>query len=865
MRKIIPFLLLISSFSSFSQSATVTPELISQMNNAHTTDFLKFNVILKTQVDHLSLKNRFKINNTPLSERAKIVIHESVQLANESQSSIIKLLNTNSNEVKSYNSCWIINMMTIEAKKDMINQLINHPAIDYVEEYDHFTGKPIEVMKGKQDHSKSVGGIEPGLAAINAPALWAMGYTGKARKHFNIDTGVWKDHPALAKNWLGNYEPYSQSWHGVDSPVPVDKSSSHGTHTVGTVLGLDTITDDTIGVAFNAYFMASDPIVVNLADIKPLAEYIAVFQFALNPDGDTTTTSDIPDVINNSWGISSNGSDTTICSSYVTQMFDAIEAAGIANVFSAGNEGPGASTIGLPQYVSTGLVNTFTVGAVNGALPSFPITGFSSHGPTTCPVTGPLQIKPEVVAPGLNVRSAVGSDTYASLNGTSMAAPHVSGSVLLLKEAFPNVSGEEILLALYNTANDLGVAGEDNTYGRGMIDVLAAFNELALTHTPTSPNSSSYDITVNKIINPISNITCDQAITPKFILKNNGDSIITNASISYQLNNEAPQTVNWTGILNAGDTTTINLPVITAQGFGDYELRIKATIDTNNIECDYINNQRVTRFNIRSNVTVLPYSEDFENMDLLNSEWIVNNPDGLTTWDTTQTGGLPNSFHSATMQMYDYTGSGQLDDLVSLNLSLPIQDSIFLRFELAYQMLVFVVADTMSISISNDCGVSYTEIYKKGGADLQTNDTTTNRFVPQYPSDWRKEYVDLTAYAGDDVMLKFQTYNKSGNNLFIDNIWIYEGSEPVSIRESTPISKVSIYPNPTNSVLNIDLKDNDSKDASIEIFNMVGKNIYRQELKNKKTVINMENYSTGIYLVKFSNNLGNQTYKIIKR
>ena len=68
-----------------------------------------------------------------------------------------------------------------------------------------------------------------------------------------------------------------------------------------------------------------------------------------------------------------------------------------------------------------------------------------------------------------------------------MASPHVSGVVMLLKEAFPYLSGQEILLAIYNTANDLGEVGEDNTFGMGMIDAFAAFNFLSISNEPVSP------------------------------------------------------------------------------------------------------------------------------------------------------------------------------------------------------------------------------------------------------------------------------------------------------------------------------------------------------------------------------------------
>ena len=70
------------------------------------------------------------------------------------------------------------------------------------------------------------------------------------------------------------------------------------------------------------------------------------------------------------------------------------------------------------------------------------------------------------------------------------------------------------------------------------------------------------------------------------MLKNKGDSSITNAQIIYQLNDEPSSIYNWTGTLTSGNTTTIGLPAINALAYGDYELKIKAIIDPNNIECD---------------------------------------------------------------------------------------------------------------------------------------------------------------------------------------------------------------------------------------------------------------------------------------
>ena len=125
----------------------------------------------------------------------------------------------------------------------------------------------------------------------------------------------------------------------------------------------------------------------------------------------------------------------------------------------------------------------FCIGALE---PTNALAGFSSNGPSRCGTDSLGIIKPEVSAPGVNIRSADGPTGYGQKSGTSMASPHVSGAVLLLKEAFPQVSWRQILNALYQTALDLGPAGEDQLFGRGLIQTDAAYAFLASRY-PVQP------------------------------------------------------------------------------------------------------------------------------------------------------------------------------------------------------------------------------------------------------------------------------------------------------------------------------------------------------------------------------------------
>ncbi|KTE01575.1 hypothetical protein ATE71_20660 [Sphingopyxis sp. H115] len=67
------------------------------------------------------------------------------------------------------------------------------------------------------------------------------------------------------------------------------------------------------------------------------------------------------------------------------------------------------------------------------------------------------------------------------LNGTSFAAPQVAGAVALIAEAFPNLSSQQIVSLLYQSARDAGAAGDDGVYGQGILDIARAFQPMGAT------------------------------------------------------------------------------------------------------------------------------------------------------------------------------------------------------------------------------------------------------------------------------------------------------------------------------------------------------------------------------------------------
>jgi len=286
------------------------------------------------------------------------------------------------------------------------------------------------------------------------------------------DSGVDVTHLELADGYRGRDGGDDYNW--LDpwnrSPAPVDVGG-HGTHTTGTAVGRDGI-----GVAPGAQWIGC----VNLArNLGNPAHYLDCMQFMLAPypqagdplaDGDPARAAH---VLNNSWGCPPlEGCDPGALEAAVS----ALRAAGIFVVASAGNDGPRCSSVADPIAI---YADAFSVGAIDR---SGDIADFSSRGPVT--VDGSNRVKPDIVAPGVDIRSAWPGSGYNTTSGTSMAGPHVAGVVALMWSAQPRLIGDvdrterilrETARPYEGQLSGCGAAGVPNdTAGYGVVDAYAA-------------------------------------------------------------------------------------------------------------------------------------------------------------------------------------------------------------------------------------------------------------------------------------------------------------------------------------------------------------------------------------------------------
>lgn len=498
------FLLYSNSFAQFDYSK-VTPDLAYKLSNNPETEILRVFVNMQDKVDIEALDAMMYQNSVPANERGKIVIETLQQKASETQQQLLSHLEVlrTSGSVLSFDSYWIANSVWIKTDIRTIKYLSYRSDIELIE-----IDYPIEFEEGIESNSVSnPESIETGLRVIKADRLWRLGITGQGMLVMNIDSGVDGNHPALSHKWKGNTTPWYHAWMDAQGSSAPSWCSNHGTHTMGTICGRSLTTPDTIGVAIDATWMAAK----RSCSGNYSTFAITAMQWAVDPDSNPNTN-DAPIVINCSWNTTDPSGNQ--CEGTYRNTLLALEAAGIAVVWSAGNSGPGASTVTSPKNINANIVNAFTVGALDGNNQSYPIANFSSRGPSICGGQGSLLIKPEVSAPGVNVRSAVLNNQYSTLSGTSMAAPHASGLVALLKSFAPNLTSRQILEGIYFSCIDLGIPGEDNTYGMGLIDAVAAMTKLGLqiSHTPLNDTTPSAFYRVSADITP-SEIT-DAPVNP---------------------------------------------------------------------------------------------------------------------------------------------------------------------------------------------------------------------------------------------------------------------------------------------------------------------------------------------------------------
>jgi subtilisin family serine protease len=416
----------------------------------------------------IHLAERAELEGIPASDwktRGRRAVDALLSVATRSQASILSYLKTNAsmNKAIDIDPLWICNCVVVTADEDTIASLAERADVKSIS-----ANLPIKVDEEPvyQRPPGATTTVEWNIAKIRADEVWSdFGITGNGVVVGTMDTGVQWDHPALRdkyRGWDGTAADHNYNWYDATrarSLVPVDQNG-HGTHTAGTMVGDDGGANQ-VGVAPGAKWIAAS--IIDSGSFWVAAAHHG-FQWMIAPTdvvGNNPNPDLRPAVVNNSWGCAN---PIAGCTSYeeFRDDVDAWIAAGIFPEFSAGNEGPSMGSMRWPAAYA----EAFSTGATTQ---SDAIAGFSSRGPARDGA-----IKPDVTAPGAAIRSSFRGSTYAVMDGTSMAGPHVVGLVALLLEANPNLDIGALTNIIEATAVPIGNLRPNNTFGWGRINAYAA-------------------------------------------------------------------------------------------------------------------------------------------------------------------------------------------------------------------------------------------------------------------------------------------------------------------------------------------------------------------------------------------------------
>ncbi len=441
----------------------------------HTTVF----VYLQRQVPLADLVARLDAMQATRQFRHELVVRSLRELAQRTQPPVVNALTElrGIDQVTQVVPFWIFNGFAVRGSKAAIERLAVMPEVGLIQWAGSDapgTSDLIEPVAVAPTLPAPAFVPEGGLLECRADYVWGRGFTGRNAVVANIDTGVDGNHPALSARWRGRQPnvPARAAWFDpiANTTTPTGRSD-HGTHTMGTICG-DDGAGNQIGMAPGALWIASNPIDASGTRAQKNIWYNQGIQWMADPDGDPTTVTDVPDVCSNSWGVRDAANGVGPCSTVFNAALDAAEASTVAFVWAAGNEGATGPRVPADRLASA--TNSFTVGALD--VGSTAIASFSSRGPSTCSASN--NIKPEVSARGVNVRSALRGTGFGLMSGTSMACPHVAGAIALLRDVWSEITvvrAKELLMA---SADDLGTTGEDNTFGWGRINLQRAYDQL---------------------------------------------------------------------------------------------------------------------------------------------------------------------------------------------------------------------------------------------------------------------------------------------------------------------------------------------------------------------------------------------------
>lgn len=328
---------------------------------------------------------------------------------------------------------------------------------------------------------------------------------------------------------------------------------------------------------------------------------------------------------------------------------------------------------------------------------------------------------------------------------------------------------------------------------------------------------------------------------------------------------------NWTFEGGTPSTSSEENPVVTYSEPGRYSVTLEVTDGESTVSTtvdDYV-------LVLSSPGITLPYSEDFEELETIPDydRFMILDEDMEDQWAITDEAGYSGT-HSAYISNRGNDNETK-DELISGTFDLSgidEDDDIIFNFKYAYKKRFAANDEWLRFYISRDCGESWV-LRKNIHGDGLSEETQNSSYTPESQDEWVE--VSITnihsEYYTSGFRFKFEFENDNGNNIYLDDINMY-ASSMVSIDENILNNiELSVFPNPVNEQINLNLSLRENTNAEIKILNAVGQEIatvYNGHLSSGANTLsyNSSELPAGMYfiIVQTDDNTNSLPVKFIK-
>lgn len=475
-------------------------------------------------------------------------------------------------------------------------------------------------------------------------------------------------------------------------------------------------------------------------------------------------------------------------------------------------------------------------GRQNGVLEVFPMTSYTAAmiqtayntlTPVTIALTHSLTADFDSILINVTVKSE------EALAGTLRLRVGVIESEILF-DAAPGSNGEKdfyhvmrkMLPGADGTATGDFAAAEEKTYSFAW-PIGYAYNLNHIGAVAWLQDDATKLVYQSAISEPIGGITdegikipgyftfnCASGVSPKFTLTNTAVTNLTTANLRYRVNGAAWTDYAWTGDLAPGASQDITLAAVVFDQTGSAKLDIQIVSSNNGFQTDLVNAiSSITTRTLLDAPAAIPFQNNFQATTNLPADWTVVNA-GANGWKSAINAGTN---RSARCNFFDMS-EGQKAYFTSPKVDLTTAAGpTSLRFDHAYAYYNATYFDSLRVEVSTDCGANWTTIFHNGYTGLATVPAKTTAFTPS-ATQWKANEIDITAFNGNEILVRFVGESGFGNNLYVDNVNV---SLTTGIKE-LPLNEFSLSPNPTRDVANVRFSLTNPGSIRLLVFDAVG-------------------------------------------